>query len=101
MSVAEQWLKILINEDYEPQEFIDNFNLKNLKRLKEHAVMFRNHIIDGIANDTLPKGIPIEESAARRDRVIGNLRAINKAIESLSLSEDREILDGTITFWNN
>ncbi len=101
MSALREWLTILTNEDVHPQEFIDHFDLVNMKILKEKAIQYKDNIIKLITNDDLPEGVDIERASRDRDRVMENIRSLTKAIESLNLTEDFTLYGHEIILWKN
>jgi len=101
MDTLRQWLDILSNTEVEPQELVANFDLSNLRLLRTKAEQFRDSIIESIAISNLPEGVSIEEAGETRDRVMRNIRALDKAIISLNLTQELQMPDHVITLYQN
>ena len=101
MNALKQWLEILSNEEVEPQELVANFDLTNLRYLRFKAEQFRDNIISCITTNNLPEEVSIMEAGDIRDRVMRNIRTIDKAIISLNQTQDIEMSDHVITLYQN
>lgn len=101
MNVLRDWLILIQRETIQPQELIDNFDLDNLRKLKEKAEAFMENIEHSIATYSLPEGVSPSAAEKHKNQVATNLEVIDNAIESANLNEDLTLSGHSTTFWKN